>query len=52
MDRDQADRPLALERAEPLDDRCRGQAEPAVACHLDRDEIAVLGAARCARAGS
>ena len=45
VDRDQADRPFALERAEPLHDRAGRQAEPAVARHLDRDEIAVLGAA-------
>ena len=45
MDRDQADGALALERAEPLHDRAGRQAEPAVARHFDRDEIAVLGAA-------
>ena len=50
VDRDQADRPFALERTEPLDDRAGRQAEPAVARHLDRDEIAVHGAAGVSRA--
>ncbi len=45
VDGDQADGALALERAEPFDDRPGRQPEPAVARHLDRDEIAVHGAA-------
>ena len=45
VDRDQADGALALDRAEPLDDRAGRQPEPAGARHLDRDEIAVHRAA-------
>ena len=43
MDGDQADRALALERAEPLDDARRRQAEAAARGTLDRDQVAVLG---------
>src|SRR4051812_11704920 len=43
VDRDQADRALALERAEPLDDACVRQAETAArGRHFSRNEIAVL----------
>ena len=52
VDRDQADRAFALERAEPLNDRAGWQAEPAMARNFDGDEIAVHGAAGVARAGS
>ena len=46
IDRDQADRALALDRAEPLDDRARGLAELALLCHVDGNEVAVDGALR------
>ena len=41
VNRDQADRALALERAEPLHDRAQRQSEPALAGDLDGNEIAV-----------
>ena len=44
-DGDPADRALRVDRAEPLDDARRGQAEAALAQHFERDEIAVDGAA-------
>ena len=49
MDGDQTDRPLALERTEPLHDFAGQQAELAVARDFDGDEIAVLGTAGIAR---
>ena len=46
---DQAHRPLARERAEPLHHPCRGQSNaPARGCTLDGDEVAVLRVSRCA----
>jgi hypothetical protein len=46
IDRDQAYRALALDRAEPLDDGARGVAELALLRHVDGNEIAVDGALR------
>ena len=45
MDRDQADRFFARQRAEPFLDLAGGQSETARAHQIDADEIAVLGAA-------
>ena len=42
VDRDQADRTLALDRAEPLLDAGDRQADPAVLLHAHRDQVAVL----------
>ena len=47
VDRDQADRLFARERAEPLNHLAGRQPEPALARNLDGDQIAVLGAAGC-----
>ncbi len=44
VDRDQADRLLARDRAEPLLHAAGGEAEAAGADQIDADEIAVLGA--------
>src|SRR5580704_8006068 len=49
VDGNQADRAFAFERAEALDDSAGRQAKPAVARHLDSNEIAVHGGCRCAR---
>ena len=48
-DRDQADRALRFDRAETLDDARGRQAEAALAKRLQRDEIALGGAAGHAR---
>ncbi len=49
VDGDQADRALALERGEALDDAAGRQAETRRFARFDRDQIAVFGAACCAR---
>ena len=51
MDRDEADRALALERAEPLLHPRGRQAEAALARELDRDQVAVLRASAVAPGG-
>ncbi len=43
VDRDQADRALALERAEPLDDARGRQPKPRGAADFDGDQVAVFG---------